>query len=245
MEINKCINGNSLEWMKTIDKPFADLIIADPPFNIDFKYDSYNDNRPDDDFLAWSEEWIYEAFRLLKSGGNMLIFMGDEYISDIDTICRKKLEMKRLEWLIWHYKFGQSGKLDNRKKFTRSKTHGLRFGKDKKCYFDPISVATPSDRQLLYNDKRADPRGKCPDDVFSFKRIAGTHKERVKGVPTQMPVKLVRIWVKAMCKPGGLVFDPFAGSGSSLMAAKLESRNFLGVELSEECTKIINDRLSK
>jgi DNA modification methylase len=147
--------------------------------------------------------------------------------------------------MVWHYKFGQSGKLDDRKAFTCSKTHILRFVKNGNHYFNAEAVAIPSDRQLLYNDSRADPRGKCPDDVFIFKRIAGTHKERVKGIKTQMPLNLLRVWIKAMCKPKGVVFDPFAGSGASLVAAKIEKRKFLGIELSANYAKQVRARLKK
>lgn len=241
MKINTCLTGDSLKWMKK-QRPFADLIIADPPFNIGFEYDKYHDKRPRNDYLQWCQEWISECKRLLKDDGNILICSNDEYVSDIDIICRES-SLTRANWLIWHYKFGQSGKLDTRKKFTLSKTHILRFIKNDNAFFDAPAVAVLSDRQKLYNDKRADPRGKCPNDVFTFKRIAGTHIERVKGIKTQMPVELLRIWIRALCKHNGIIFDPFPGSGASLIAAKLESRKFMGVELSSNYAKQIRSRL--
>jgi DNA modification methylase len=245
MKMNTCLRGDSLQWMRTISKPFADLIIADPPFNIGFDYDSYDDDQPVNDYLDWSRQWMAEAKRLLHDEGNLLVCMGDEHVSDIDVICRQSLGLTRTNWIIWHYNFGQSGTLDTRKRFTRSKTHILRYVKNTKFYFNAEAVAVQSDRQKLYNDRRADPRGKCPDDVFNFKRIAGTHTERVAGIKTQMPVALLRVWVKAMCKPGGTVFDPFPGSGASLIAAKFEKRKFLGVELSVNYTNEILKRLAK
>ena len=244
-DVNTCLHGDSVAWMAGVTDPFADLVIADPPFNINFPYDSYNDRLPEDVYLDWSRQWIKLASALMVGDGNLLICMGDEHVSDLDVICRKELGLHRLNWMIWHYKFGQSGKLDSRRKFTRSKTHILRFGKIENPYFNAAAVAVPSDRQRLYSDKRADPRGKCPDDVFIHKRVCGTHHERFPGIATQMPVALLRPWVKAMCKPGGFVFDPFPGSGSSLDAAKREGCQFLGVELSRTYTDRILDRLSR
>lgn len=243
--MNTCLNGDSLAWMKQVQDPFADMIVADPPFNIGWEYDIYNDTRPDDDYLNWMREWMSEAKRLLLPHGNMLVCMGDEYVSDIDVICRRELGLSRVNWIIWHYKFGQSGTLDTRKRFTRSKTHVLRFVKNSSHYFNAPAVAEPSDRQKQYNDKRADPRGKCPDDVFIYKRIAGTHSERVKGIKTQMPVDLLKKWIRAMCKPGGVVFDPFPGSGASLVAAKSLGYQYMGVELSQDYTNQILTRLSQ
>jgi len=239
-----CLHGDSLGWMRQQIVPFADLIIADPPFNIGWKYDAYQDKRASGDYLGWTTEWITEAKRLLKPTGNLLICMGDEYVSDIDVICRHTLKLSRQNWIVWHYSFGQSGTLESRTGFTRSKTHVLRYSLGKP-YFNAAAVAEPSDRQLKYHDKRADPRGKCPNDVFIFKRVCGTHVERVRGVSTQMPVALLEKWVKAMCPEDGFVFDPFPGSGASLIAAKRLNRQYVGVELSETYHRLILARLAK
>jgi len=184
------------------------------------------------------------AVSMLKQSGNLLICMDDKYVSDIDMICRSS-KLHRQNWIIWHYGFGQSGKLDTRKKFTKSKMHILRYTKNKhKYYFDAPSVAVKSFRQLKYNDKRADNRGKCPDDVFIMPRIAGTHKERIKGVSTQIPINLLKIWINAMCPPDGLVFDPFSGSGNVLLAAKSIGRNSVGCEISNMRYSIIHNRIN-
>ena len=244
--MNECINDDSLTWMSqqlSIGQFKANMIIADPPFNIGFKYDTYNDKRTDNDYLNWTEQWLTAAKQLLSEDGNLLVCMGDEYVSDIDIMCRRKLGLVRMNWIIWHYKFGVSGTLETRKRFVRSKTHILRFARHSKPYFDAIAVATPSDRLKKYNDKRADARGKCPDDVFEFKRICGTHKERVLGIGTQMPVELFKIWIKAMCPQNGIVLDIFPGSGASLVAAKQSGRQYMGVEISQNYCKEINERL--
>jgi site-specific DNA-methyltransferase (adenine-specific) len=247
MKYRGCIQGDSLQIMPTLPESFADLIIADPPFNIGFKYDCYDDSRPDSEYLTWTHKWIKEAKRLLKPDGNLLICIGDKHVSDIDYMCRHAcsgLELVRLNWMIWHYAFGQSGRLETRTRFTNSKTHILRYAKTRKAYFNAAGVAVPSARQLRYNDKRADKRGKCPDDVFIFKRIAGTHNERVPGIKTQMPVALLRVWVKAMCRPSGMVYDPFPGSGASMIAAKQEGREYFCSELSPAYADQIGRRLA-
>lgn len=243
MIMNTCINDDCLNWMRGVSDPFADLIMADPPFNIGFEYDSYCDSRDTDDYLWWCREWITQCIKLLKPDGNMLICMGDEHVSDIDCLC-KSLGLVRNNWIIWQYSFGVSGTLNTRKRFTRSKTHILRFARKPTAYFNAIAVAEPSDRLTKYHDKRADPRGKCPNDVFVYNRISGTHKSRVRGIPTQMPIALIKTWIKAMCPPNGIVFDPFAGSGATLLAAKELGFNYLGIEISCNYHKIILDRLA-
>ena len=235
MNLNTCINAESLAWMQAYEgDPFADLIFADPPFNIKWKYDIYIDEMPDDQFIEWNRQWIRLATtKILKPTGQMYICMFDEYVSDIDLICRRELGLFRQNWLVWNFSFGQSGKLLERRRFTRSKTHILRMSKNENVFtFNPQDIAVPSDRQTIYNDKRADPCGKCPDDVLKFKRIAGTHKDRVPGMSTQMPIEMVTMLVAGATNAGDIVYDPFPGSGVSLRASKLLNRNYFGTELS-------------
>lgn len=247
MNFNTCVNADSIEWMTNYQgEPFADLIFADPPFNIGWEYDICIDEKTDLEFINWNREWInLAATKCLKPYGTMLICMGDEYVSDIDVMCRRDLGLHRQNWMIWHYEFGQSGKLHSRKRFVRSKTHVLRFSKHKaKFKFDATRVAVPSKRQTMYADSRADMRGKCPNDVFIHKRIAGTHKDRVPHMTTQMPIELVTPWILAMTDHNDLVYDPFPGSGVTLAAAKNKGRQYFGTELSPAYHQHILNRLA-
>lgn len=246
MILNTCINADSLAWMTAYDGPqFADLVFADPPFNIKWKYDVYIDEMPYHEFIDWNKRWISTAIaKIMKPNAQIFICMGDEYVSEIDMMCRHEFGLHKQNWLIWNYSFGQSGKLHERKRFTRSKTHILRFSKHKKVYtFNGVDIAVPSDRQLAYADKRADPRGKCPDDVLCFKRICGTHKDRVPGVSTQMGADLVSTLIKATTNPGDMIYDPFPGSGISCRVARSLNRNFFATELSPNYTLRIQQML--
>lgn len=248
LTIDTCINTDSLTWMTNYNgSPFADLIFADPPFNINWKYDIYIDKKPDQEFLDWNRQWISLAItKILKPHGQIFICMGDEYVGDIEVMCKRELNLTPQNWLIWHYGFGQSGKLHTRKRFTKSKTHIIRFSKHPtNFYFDPISIAVPSGRQTTYADKRADPRGKCPNDVFINKRIAGTHKDRVPGMTTQMPRELIRPWIISTTKPDDTIYDPFPGSGISLIVAKELGRHFFATELSPAYAQRITKRLNE
>lgn len=247
LTIDTCLNTDSLKWMDEYQgQPFADLVFADPPFNIGWKYNTYDDEQPEDDFIDWNRRWINLAIsKVLKPFGQIYICMGDEYVADICQICKRELKLTMQNWLVWHYTFGQSGKLDHRKRFTRSKTHILRFSvHPRKFYFDPISVAVPSGRLLEYADKRADPRGKCPDDVFITKRIAGTHKDRFPGMSTQMSEDLVKPWIIATTKAGDTIYDPFPGSGVSMVVAKKTGRHFFATELDTDYHSRILNRLN-
>lgn len=247
MKESTCINIDSIQWLEAYqgDK-FASLVFADPPFNIGWEYDNINDSMPDHEFIQWLKKWISLCIdKILTPTGQLVICMGDEYVSDLDVMCRRELGLHRQNWIIWHYGFGQSGKLDQRKRFTKSKTHMLRYSINKKKFiFNPAAIAVPSGRQTTYGDKRADPRGKCPDDVFIFDRVAGSHNTRVKGISTQMPLKMITRIIKALTNPGDTIYDPFPGSGVSIISSIMNGRNCIGTEISPTYCELINSRIS-
>jgi site-specific DNA-methyltransferase (adenine-specific) len=240
MKINKVYLGDCIEVMKTLPDKSIDLIFADPPFNIGIKYDVYNDNMSYEEYYQWSEKWIQETYRLLKDNGSMYIAIGDEFAAEINIILKRTGFYFR-NWIIWYYTFGQNQK----KKFNRSHTHILYFTKDKKRFvFNDKDIRVPSARQLIYKDKRANPIGKIPDDVWQFSRVCGTFKERIEKHPCQMPESLLELIIKASSNKGDLVLDPFGGTGTTAAAAKKLNRNFITIEISKEYYEIILKRLN-
>ena len=112
--------------------------------------------------------------------------------------------------------------------------------------FNDFAVRVPSDRQLLYNDKRANPTGKMPDDVWNtYSRVCGTFKERTGWHPCQMPESLLKRIVSVSSNPNDCVLDPFCGSGTTASAALQLSRHYLGIEISEQYVVNAIERLEQ
>src|SRR5512139_2043954 len=173
---NQILCGDCVEVLRSVGKPFADLVFADPPFNIGYKYDKYDDKKAGGRYLAWTRDWIGECVRVLQPHGSLYIAIGDEYAAQIKLILEEELRLTLRNWIIWHYTFGQQTKT----KFARSHTHILYFVKDAKNFvFHDEAVRVISDRQKKYSDKRANPAGKMPDDVWNeYPRVCGTFTER-------------------------------------------------------------------
>jgi len=239
MELNKVYLGDCIEIMRTLPSESVDLVFADPPFNIGIKYDVHNDNMPYEEYYKWSEQWIKEAYRLLKSNGTIYVAIGDEFAAEINIILKNSGFHFR-NWIIWYYTFGQN----QRKKFNRAHTHILYYTKDKKHFtFNDKDIRIPSARQLIYKDKRANPIGKIPDDVWQFPRVCGTFKERIEKHPCQMPEDLLELIIKTSSNVGDLVLDPFGGTGTTAIVSKRLKRNFITMEISKEYYNVILKRL--
>ena len=210
--------GDCLEGMKKLKPGSIDLAFADPPFNIGFEYDLYEDQLDDDKYLAWSHDWIAQVVRLLKDSGTFWLAIGDEYAAELKVIAKKAGFFCR-SWVIWYYTFGVNCK----NKFSRSHAHLFHMVKDPDSFTfnaeDP-AVRVPSARQLVYGDKRANPKGRLPDDTWIlrpqdipdcfrsdedtwyFSRVCGTFGERAGWHGCQMPEQLLGRVIRACSNEG-------------------------------------------
>ena len=239
--LNKIICGDCIEVLSGMDMPFADLIFADPPFNIGYKYDKYHDQVEGDKYIDWTKDWMTTCKKVLKPTGSFYIAIGDDYAANVKIIA-DELGLVMRNWIIWHYTFGQQTK----DKFARSHTHIFYFVSDKKNFtFNDYAVRVPSDRQLIYDDRRANPAGKIPDDVWEDSRVCGTFKERTGWHPCQMPESLLMRIIAASSNQGDCVLDPFVGSGTTAVAAQKLKRNYVGIEISQDYAEKAKQRLSQ
>ncbi len=155
-----CVSG-----MRQLPDGCINLAFADPPFNIGYQYDSYDDARDSDEYLDWSRQWMYEVVRVLKPSGTFWLAIGDEYAAELKVMMQRELGLHCRSWVIWYYTFGVNCK----SKFSRSHAHLLYMTKDPNEFTfnaDDPAVRVPSARQLVYRDKRANPAGRLPDDTW-------------------------------------------------------------------------------
>lgn len=157
------VNGDCIKGMNSLPEGSVDLVFADPPFNIGYKYDTYDDEREVDDYLDWSKQWMAAVHRVLKPDGTFWLAIGDEYAAELKVTCTRELGFHCRSWVIWFYTFG----VHCTHKFTRSHAHLFQFVKDpKKFTFNSKDIRVPSARQLVYGDSRAAKDGRVPDDTW-------------------------------------------------------------------------------
>ena len=215
---DRIVRGDCITELEGLEADCVDLAFADPPFNIGYDYDEYDDRRADEDYLAWSKRWMQGVIRVLRPWGAFWLAIGDEYAAELKGIATRELGLVCRNWVVWYYTFG----VHCNSKFTRSHAHLFYFLKTGPSYaggpamarrtqspiadcqlpkerrgrkkrrpavsidnrqstidnsnsgevskyratFNDSAIRVPSARQLVYADKRANPKGRVPDDTW-------------------------------------------------------------------------------
>lgn len=254
------LHGDCLHILPTLADESAQIIIADPPYNIGKDFGNDSDKQPMDEYLRWSEVWMKECLRILKPNGTMFIYGFSEILALI--LARVPYEIHR-RWLVWHYtnknvaslNFWQrshesilvlwkNDKVFHRDDIREAYTEGFLTGAAGKERAATKGRFSNGEKTTTYT---AHPNGALPRDVIKLPALAGGAgmKERVAH-PTQKPLALCEKLLRS-CKQGvsdGYVLVPFAGSGSECVAAKQLGLSFVGIEMNEEYVNLIRERLN-
>jgi len=220
--------------LKKIPDESVQLILIDPPYNLDLaQWDTHKN------YMEWAKTWIDEAYRVLSENGSMVIFGGtqfrDERSGDLTEIiyhCRHNTQWKLINTIVWYYKNGMSA----HRYFANRHEEAIWLVKSNKYYFDLDSVRvkyTEEELEKALRDPRLIPenvkKGKNPTNVWEIGRLNGNSLERV-GHPTQKPLEIIRRFVRSLSYPGSIVLDFFAGSGTTGRVCIEEGRNCIMVD---------------
>ena len=210
---------DAVEFLKQVPDSSIQLILVDPPYNLDLDYwDTY------ENYLDWAKTWLDEIYRVLSDSGNCVIFGGFQYqdlkkgdLLEVLHYTRHHTPLRFVNLVIWYYKNGMSA----HRFFANRHEEAVWLSKTNKYYFNLDEVRVPFDektRELYKKDKRLNPdsvdKGKNPTNVWEIGRLNGNSTERV-GHPTQKPRELIRRFVKSLSYKGSTVLDFFAGSGTT------------------------------
>ena len=252
------LQGDVMTFLPTLETDSAQMIIADPPYNIGKDFGNDSDKQPMDEYLKWCDLWIKECLRVLKPNGTMFIYGFSEILALILT--RIPVSVHR-RWVIWHYtnknvaslNFWQrshesilvlwkSDKVFNRDAVREAYTEGFLNGAAGRERTATVGRFSKGDKKTTYT---AHPGGALPRDVIKIPALAGGAgmNERVNH-PTQKPLALCDKLIKSCKQAEGYVLVPFAGSGSECLAAKNNGLPFVGIELNPEYIKVIEERLT-
>lgn len=243
---NQVYCEDALAGLARIPDGSIDLIVADPPYGLGKDYGNDSDKMEADAYLYWTEQWLDAALPKLKASGSLYIFLTWRYSPEIFVMLKQRMTM--LNEIIWDRRVPSMG--GSIRSFTSvHDTIGF-FARQKGYYFDLDAVRIPYDAET----KKARSRsifvgakwlelGYNPKDVWSVSRLHREHPERADH-PTQKPLEIVERIIRASCPPGGVVLDPFMGSGTAAAVAAVHGRRFVGFELNSDYLAIARERVA-
>jgi len=257
-------HSDVLDFLSSVPDATFQLVVTSPPYNIGKPYEK---RQKFANYLAWQGKVIKECIRVLQVGGSLCWQVGN-YIENGEVfpldiffynIIKENFEVSLRNRIIWSFEHG----LHASKRLSGRYETILWFSKGDDYVFnlDDIRVPQKYPGKTYYKGPKhgmpsANPLGKNPGDVWKtlqqdwetllwdIPNVKANHPEKTSH-PAQFPVELVERLVLALTNPNDIVFDPFAGAGSSLIAAVLHGRRAVGVEKERAYVDMALGRINK
>jgi site-specific DNA-methyltransferase (adenine-specific) len=227
-----------------VEENSVDLIVTSPPYNVDIKYNSYDDKISYNIYLEFTQKWLEKAYKLLKDEGRFCLNIpldknkgGQQSVyADIITITRR-VGFKYHSTIVW-----------NEQNISRRTAWGSWLSATAPYVIAPVEMIA-----VLYKKRWKKFSGGRKSDITKKEFIdwtngvwtfTGESKKRV-GHPAPFPVELPRRCIKLFTFVGDTVLDPFLGSGSTLIASTVTNRKGIGVEIDKNYCEISKQRLLK
>jgi site-specific DNA-methyltransferase (adenine-specific)/adenine-specific DNA-methyltransferase len=246
---NQIYCTDCIEGMKSLPDASFQLIIADPPYNLNKDFGNWKESEHEKDWLSWSKKWIDECQRLLTPGGNLFIYGIHHYMCWIQCYLYE-IGLTYRRQIIWHYENGFAGY--NKRTLAAHYEVLLWFSNGDGYTYNPIREPYKSSERIKHKITKngkiwtPNPEGRLAGDVWDFPVLAGKRfaKEKVNH-PTQKPLSISSRIVQHFSNQGDNILVPFVGSGSECVAAMTNGRNYTGFELNPEYISIAQERIKR
>lgn len=242
-------HGDCMELLSQVPDGRLQLVATSPPYNIGKEYER---RLHLDHYIEQQAAVIAECVRALSDRGSICWQVGN-YVENgailpLDTILYpvfKSFGLKMRNRIIWHFEHGLhcsrrfSGRYETITWLTKSDDYTFNL--------DPVRVPQKYPGKKHFKGPKTgqysgNPLGKNPGDVWVIPNVKNNHVEKTIH-PCQFPVELIERLVLSMTKPGDWVFDPFAGVGSTMIAAVRHGRRGAGAEIVPKYIKVARDRM--
>ncbi len=244
-------SGDCLDILKSIPNEVVQLIITSPPYNLGKEYERKLELSR---YLSQQRAVINECFRVLAPTGNICWQVGN-YVDNgeiipLDAVLYpifSSLGLKMRNRIIWHFEHG----LHCTRRFSGRYESIIWFTKSDEYIFnlDPVRIPQKYPGKKHFKGPKAgqyscNPLGKNPGDLWVIPNVKNNHVEKTDH-PCQFPVELIERLVLSMTNKGDWVFDPFLGTGTTIIAAVRHGRKGAGAEIFHKYVDIARDRIRK
>ena len=255
LKLNEVYQGDCISFLEKVSNlcpnGLFDLAFADPPYNLKKSYDQYEDGLAEQRYIEWCDRWLEGMARTLKPGGSLFVLNLPKWAIHHAAYLNRRLEFRH--WITWDALSDPRGKLMPAHYallyYTKPGAHPVFNyssvgGRDDQMIAPPDSpeyclrASCVKKRKRLGNDRKVE----LSDVWFDIHRIK--HKRDRDAHPCQLPEKLMERIVLLSTHPGGLVFDPFCGTGTTALVAKRLNRNFITIDLDPNYVRIAKEKLA-
>ena len=241
--------GDTLVMQEKLDGAFFHTVITSPPYNIGKEYEEV---KTVGHYVEWSVRWISDTSRLLLPNGSFLLNLGYLPVEGhgravpIPYLLWDKIPLYLNQEIVWNYSAGVACK-----KYLSPRNEKIMwYVKDQEHY--TFNLDAIRDKNIKYpNSKRngksrVNTLGKNPSDVWEIAKVTTgfqrASKERTPH-PCQSPMDLIDRLILGFSNPGDILFDPFAGSGTTLVSAIRHGRFCVGFEIRPDYCEIAKRRM--
>lgn len=237
--INKTICGNSFDVIEYIPKKIVDLVILDPPYNLNKKFQDLSFSQIEDDsYIKYIESWFPKILQVLKPSGSVYL-CGDWRSSSCLYIVMKKY-LKVRNRIIWQREKGRGAKQN-----WKNSCEDIWFGTLSNQYYFNVNAVKQKRKVIAPYKENGKPKDweqtqdgnfrlTYPSNFWDDISIPYWSMSENTPHPTQKPEKLLAKLILASCPQNGIVLDPFLGSGTTSVVAKKLGRRYIGIELNQE-----------
>jgi len=242
---------DTLESQNLLPSGIFDLVITSPPYNIGKEYESIV---PVDDYVKWTERWVTETCRLIADHGALLLNLG--YISvesqgravPLPYLLWDKIPLYLNQEIVWNYSAGVACK----NYLSPRNEKILWYVKERDNYtFNLDAIRDPNVKypnSKRHGKPRVNTLGKNPSDVWEIAKVTtGARRSSAERTahPCQFPTDLIDRLVLGFSHEGGIVFDPFVGSGTTIESCIRHNRYCVGFEIREDYCDIAVSRIKE
>ena len=246
---NKIANQDVFKILKFLPSNFVDLLILDPPYNLDktFRSTSFK-KKAVDEYARWFESWLVKLLPILKSTATVYVCCEWYSSTAIHLVLDKFLKVRNR--ITWEREKGRGAKTNY-----KNSAEDIWFATVSDEYVFNVEEVKLKRKVLApYTDENGEPKDwqktsqgqfrlTHPSNLWNDITVPFWSMPENTDHPTQKPEKLLAKLILASTNQGHFVFDPFAGVGSCLVAAKKLNRKFFGVEIDKEYCLLAAKRL--
>ena len=265
--VGKVINGDCIKVMSEMPESCVDLIVTSPPYGVGIAYDSFDDDLEFDQYKVFSANWLREAYRVLKDDGRIAINIpyeinrqdkggrilmvsevwqimkniGFKFYGIVDLEEDSPHRSKTTAWGSWMSP--SAPYIYNPKEcviLAYKKTHIKKVKGEPEWVGEVVDLEQEDGtikKKTVYQEEH---KKEFMDLVYGQWDYFADTKQMTKATfSLDIPMKAIKI----LTYRNDLVLDPFAGSGTSLCAAEIGGRRWIGIELSENYSKVAKDRV--